>query len=247
MANTDKLIISVAGIIAEVAFKDIKNLHISVTPPLGKVKVSAPFSMTEDSIRRALIQRLAWIKRHKVRYAKTDRQGAREMYSGETHYVFGKRYLLDSSTSSKSYSLQFSGDTLLLRSPERSSQENKLAFLESWYRDALKAQATPFLEKWKKELNLQINQLNVRKMKTKWGTCNVQKGSICLNLELAKKNPRLLEYVIVHELLHFIEPHHGEGFVQLMARHIPDWRLRRDTLNAGPLGYANWSDLDLQL
>jgi predicted metal-dependent hydrolase len=240
MKNINNTVVCVAGVNADIAFKDIKNLHISVYPPLGQVRVAAPLSTPDDVIRRALIQRLPWIRRQRERYASASRQSFREMHSGETHYVWGKRYLLDSSQSSKHYSIDIKGNSLILFSPKGASQSNKLIFLESWYRSALKEAANPLLEKWQSRLHLEVSELNVRKMKTKWGTCSIERNSISLNLELAKKNPRLLEYVLVHELLHLIEPNHGEDFVALLDRHLPDWRLRQNDLNSGPLGYANW-------
>lgn len=231
---------TVAGLDVDVVYKSIKNLHVSVYPPVGRVRVAAPQRTTEDAIRVAVVQRLSWIKRQREQFQNADRQSERQMVSGETHYAWGRRYLLDVSKSSGAYGVEIQGSTLWVITPSGTDAVGRFGALDRWYRRELKASVPALLEKWQPVLGVEAQKFVVRRMKTKWGTCVATSRTIWLNPELAKKNPRCLEYIVVHELAHLRERGHGEKFVALMDRHLPDWRARRDELNEAPLGHEDW-------
>lgn len=232
--------LTVAGLGIDVVYKDIKNLHVSVYPPLGRVRVAVPEHVDEDTIRLAVVQRLPWIKRRREELQQADRQSRREMISGETHYAWGKRYRLDVSRKSGNYSVAVSGKTLTVVAPEEADADARRAALDRWYRRQLKAAYPPLLEKWQAAIGVDVEKVVVRRMKTKWGTCIPESRTIWLNPELAKKNPRSLEYIVVHELMHLNERKHNDRFSRLMDEHLPDWRARRDELNGSPLADERW-------
>lgn len=222
--------------------KDIKNLHISVMPPDGQVKVSAPDAMTETAIRMAVIHRIPWIRRQQAAFAKQERQSAREMVNGETHYLWGRRYRLEVIEIDilKSQTVKLKSGKLILTVNKGLSDEVKLKLLTEYYRDRLKARAPDLIDKWSKKTGVTISDWQIQKMKTKWGSCNIEEGNIRLNLDLAKKPLPCLEYIILHELLHFKERQHNDRFKALLDIHMPDWRSRRDLLNQMPLNQENW-------
>jgi predicted metal-dependent hydrolase len=238
--STVSAYLTVAGIGVDVVYKDIKNLHISVYPPMGRVRVAAPEHMAEDTIRLAVVQRLPWIKRQREQLRKAERQSKREMLSGETHYVWGQRYQLDVSRTSGHYRVEPKGKTLWVVTPEDTDSDGRRAALDRWYRRELRAALPQLLEKWQSVVGVEVDKVVVRRMKTKWGTCIRQSRTIWLNPELAKKSPRCLEYIVVHELTHLRERGHGERFVALMDHFLPDWRARRDELNGAPLADESW-------
>ena len=233
--------LTVRGIDVDVIYKDIKNLHISVYPPVGRVRVAAPAQTDEGAIRLAVVQRLSWIKRQREQLQKAERQSTREMLSGETHYVWGQRYQLDVSRTSGHHGVEPKGKTLWVVAPEGTDADGRRATLDRWYRRELKAAVPALLEKWQPIVGVEVDKIVVRRMKTKWGTCIAQSRTIWLNPELAKKNPRCLEYIVVHELTHLLERGHGERFVALMDQFMPDWRIRRDELNDAPLAQESWT------
>ncbi|MCC9175455.1 M48 family metallopeptidase [Arthrobacter sp. zg-Y179] len=234
--------LTVAGLDVEVVYKDIKNMHISVYPPEGGVRVAAPHRTSKEAIRLAIVQRLSWIKRQREQLRSAARQTERKMVSGETHYVWGQRYLLDVSKSSGAYGVEIKGGTLWVVTPPETDARGRFGALDRWYRRELKAALPAILEKWQSILGVEADKFIVRRMKTKWGTCVSASRTIWLNPELAKKAPRCLEYIVVHELVHLRERGHGEKFVALMDKVLPDWRARRDELNDAPLGYEEWGE-----
>lgn len=238
--STDNVRLVVAGIGVDVVFEDIKNLHISVYPPDGRVRVAAPHRLDADAVRLAIIQRLSWIKTQRAELRAADRQSERRMLSGESHYVWGARLRLDASRAGRSR-VTISGQTLWLTTPAEYTEEQKRAVLDRWYRRQLKEAVPALLEKWQPIIGVEADKVVVRRMKTKWGTCQTRSRSIWLNPELAKKNPRCLEYIVVHELTHLIERTHNDHFTELMDLHMPDWRARRDELNQAPLAAEEWS------
>lgn len=237
--NTASAYLTVAGLGVDVIYKDIKNLHISVYPPVGRVRVAAPHRLDEDAIRLAIVQRLPWIKRQREQLQKADRQTERRMVSGETHYVWGERLRLDASRNGRP-GVQVKGVTLWVVASADADAEARMTILDRWYRRQLKAALPPLLTKWQPIVGAEMAKVVVRRMKTKWGTCIPHSRTIWLNPELAKKNPRCLEYIVVHELTHFLERTHNERFVALMDKHLPDWRARRDELNEAPLAAEQW-------
>lgn len=237
--NTGNSYLTVAGLEIDVNYKDIKNLHISVYPPVGRVRVAAPQHLDEDAIRLAIVQRLPWIKKQRQQLQNADRQTPRRMVSGETHYVWGERLLLDASRQGRS-NVNVAGKTLWLTTPADYDDDQRRAVLDRWYRKELKAAVPPLLSKWQPSIGESVSKFVVRRMKTKWGTCQTESRAIWLNPELAKKNPRCLEYIVVHEMIHLIERTHNERFIELMNFHMPDWRSRRDELNKAPLAAEEW-------
>lgn len=239
--STANSYLTVAGLGVDVVYKNIKNLHISVYPPVGRVRVAAPKRTNEDTIRLAVVQRLPWIKRQREQLQNAARQTKREMLSGETHYVWGRRYHLDVSRTSGNHSVVPKGNTLWVVTQEGSDPDTRRAALDRWYRRQLKAAVPDLLAKWEPVIGVEAAKFVVRRMKTKWGTCVTNTRTIWLNPELAKKNPRSLEYVVVHELTHLLERGHGERFVALMDQFLPDWRARRNELNEAPLADEDWA------
>lgn len=239
--STANAYLTVSGLGVDVVYKHIKNLHISVYPPFGRVRVAAPERMDEDTIRRAIIQRLPWIRRQREQLENADRQSERQMLSGETHYVWGQRYRLDVSRVGRPR-VEAKAQTLWVVAPEGSSAVEQRAVLDRWYRRQLRAALPPLVERWQRELDIGVPKIGIRRMKTKWGTYTPGAGTIWLNPELAKKSPRCLEYILVHEMTHVRERTHNQAFVELMDRTLPDWRSRRDELNSAPLAAEDWGD-----
>jgi len=237
--STASAYLTVAGLGIDVVYKDIKNLHISVYPPVGRVRVAAPHRLDEDAIRLAIVQRLPWIKQQRKQLQDAERQTKRRMVSGETHYVWGERLRLDASRNGRA-SVSIAGKTLWLTAPADYATEQRQVILDHWYRKQLKKAVPALLEKWQPIVGVGATKFVVRRMKTKWGTCQTASNTIWLNPELAKKNPRCLEYIVGHELTHFIERTHNERFIELMDQHLPDWRARRNELNEAPLAEEDW-------
>ncbi len=229
------------GIPVEVVRKDIKNLHLGVYPPEGRVRVAAPLRLDDEAVRLAVISRLKWIHRQQDGFERQDRQSQREMVTGESHYVQGRRYLLNVIEHEGPAVICLPNNkTLELRVPPGTSREKREAVLHQWYRQRLREQIPQLIAKWEPEIGVTVAQWSIKKMKTRWGTCNIDARRIWLNLELAKKPASCLEYILVHEMVHLLERHHNERFKQLMDRLMPLWRLHREELNRAPLSHENW-------
>jgi len=240
--NTEKHQISVGGVTVDVVRKAIKNLHLGVYPPHGRVRVAAPLAVSDDAVRLAVIGKLGWIKRQQSKFEAQPRQSQREMTHGESHYFLGQRFRLrvtehDGPASVLVRSTKFID--LYVRPQTRTEQREQV--LQRWYRARLKALIAPLLEKWQPVLGVQVSDWAVKKMKTKWGSCSVDARRIWFNLELAKKPRQCLEYIAVHEMVHLLERHHNDRFTALMDRFLPQWRVCRDELNRAPLGHETWS------
>ncbi len=233
--------IRIGALSIEVVRKDIKNLHLGVYPPNGRVRVAAPLFVDDDAVRLAVIDKLGWIKRQKAKFVEQPRQSRREMVNGESHYFLGKRYRLrvHHLDAPPKVAMRGVASMDLFVRPGASAAQREGALLQ-WYRAQLKELIPWLLIKWQRALGVKANAWGVKKMKTKWGSCNPATSSLWFNLELAKKPPQCLEYIVVHELVHLLERHHGDQFVALMDKFLPDWRARRDLLNAGTLGYEQW-------
>lgn len=238
--NTASPYMTVSGIDIDVVYKQIKNLHIAVYPPLGRVRVAAPERYDDDAIRMAVIQRLPWIKRQREEFRKTERQSEREMVNGESHYVWGQRYRLKVVHAPGKIRIEQVGNKLVMIASEESTTEQRQEAMTEWYRDELKREIPLVIRKWERELQTIVPKWTVRRMKTKWGSCNRESRHIWLNLELAKKNPSCLEYIIVHEMTHYVEGKHNDRFAELMDQRLPDWRSRRSELNGAPLSDEDW-------
>lgn len=233
--------ISVNDIVVDVHRKDIKNLHLGVYPPDGWVRVAAPLNIDDDAVRLFVVSKLGWIKKQQREFQSQPRQSKREFVSGESHYFLGDRFLLNVVNRNGRSEVSMRNKThidLFVR--EGSDYEYRKHVMTEWYRSELKALAEPLVENWKTEIDVPLTHWGIRSMKTKWGSCNIERGRILLNLELVKKPQHCLEYIIVHELVHLLEKHHNDRFVALMDKFIPQWRLYRDELNALPLKYEHW-------
>lgn len=224
----------------EVVKKDIKNIHLSVYPPSGAVRISAPLRMKLDTIRVYAISRLDWIKKQQQKLQKQERETQRNYIDRESHYLWGKRYLLTVTEVDATPMIELKHRKIILQVRPGTSRDRKRILLEEWYRDRLRDTTSPLIAKWEKLAGVQVKKFYVRRMKTKWGSCNPTAKSIRLNTELAKKPIECLEYIVVHELAHLIEPTHNSRFVVLMDRLMPKWSFYRDSLNEAPLAYEEW-------
>jgi Predicted metal-dependent hydrolase len=234
--------ITVGGVRVQVLRKGIKNLHLGVYPPHGRVRVAAPLRVDDNAVRLAVIGKLGWIKRQQAKFEAQPRQSAREMVSGESHYFLGRRYRLRVVKHNGAGRLEVRNKStleLLVRPETDAAQRERI--LQQWYRQQLKELIPPLIEKWQAVLGVAVAEWGVKRMKTKWGTCNIEARRIWLNLELAKKPVQCLEYIVVHELAHLIARHHDDRFVVLMNQHIPQWRAQRAALNAAPLAHSSWN------
>ena len=239
--NTEHHYIEVSGIQVEVVRKAIKNLHLGVYPPEGRVRVATPLRVDDEAVRLAVISKLGWIRRQQARFTEQARQSPREMVSGESHYYLGKRYRLKVIERPGPYKVELKGNShlnLYVRPGTDTARREKV--LNDWYRRELKARVPEMVAKWEPVIGVKVAQWGVKKMKTKWGSCNIGARRLWLNLELAKKPPRCLEYILVHEMVHLLERHHNDRFRGLIDRFLPSWRLRRDELNSSPLGHEDW-------
>ncbi|MCO8047999.1 M48 family metallopeptidase [Acinetobacter towneri] len=227
--------LKIGSIDIEIHRKDVKNLNITVHPPLGDVRVSAPLSMSETAVRMAIIGRLAWIKKQQADFNEQRRQSKREMMSGESHYLWGKHYRLNVIERHGKHVIKKHGHWLDLYVSPNSTVENRRKVIEEFYRSELKIALDELLVEWQKRLQVKMNAYGIRKMKTKWGSCNTDAARTLFNLELAKKPYECLEYIVVHELVHLLVRTHNDEFKALMDLHVPDWKQRKALLKDQPL------------
>jgi len=218
-----------SGIPVEVNKKNIKNMLLYVKPPDGKVSVSAPLAMSNEEIERFVNNRIDWIKEKKNKFNAHFRQSKREYVSGETLYVWGKQYCLQIMYG-KRYSLALSDDKAIFTVKKESTVAQREKFIREWYREQLKEEVTRLLPKWEKITGLKCNTWQTKNMKTRWGTCKPKAKKIWFSLRLAQKNPECLEYIILHELMHFLEKNHGDRFKSLLFKYMPTWKKIRSKL-----------------
>lgn len=238
--STASAYLTVAGIDVDIVYKEIKNLHIGVYPPMGRVRVAAPESLDDDQVRLAIVHRLTWIKRQREQLQAAERQSIRGMVTGESHYVWGSRYRLKVIERPGRGHVEVEGARLLLYVAAGTTTEQRRELLDRWYRCQLRHAIPAVIAKWEPRMCVTVPKWSIRQMKTKWGSCNRETGHIWFNVELAKKHPDNLEYLAVHEMTHLIERNHGERFTKLMDNNMPDWRARRDRLNEAPLAHEQW-------
>jgi hypothetical protein len=232
--------IALGEITVDVVQKDIKNIHLSVYPPNGRVHISAPLRMSADTIRVFAISKLGWIKQQQRKLREQERETPREYLDRESHYVWGKRYLLNVVEIDQPPGVELKHSRMLLRARPGSTQENVEAVVDAWYRKQIKEAAMPLIAKWEPLLGVKVQKLFVRQMKTRWGSCNPASASIRLNTDLAKKPRECLEYIVVHEMVHLLEPTHNKRFVTLMDRYMPKWQFYRQSLNRLPVRHERW-------
>ena len=233
--------IEVSGISVEVIRKDIKNLHLAVYPPNGRVRVAVPLRTRDETVRLAVISRLGWIRRQQRRLAQQQRQSQREMVTGESHYVLGQRYRLHVIEQEAPPAVVIRNSrTLELRVRPNADRDKREQVLQRWHRQLLREQIPALLAKWEPIIGVNVAAYGIKRMKTRWGTCNIEARRIWLNLELAKKPPVCLEYILVHEMVHLLERRHNDRFRKYMDAVLPQWRLHRDLLNRAPLAHEDW-------
>jgi len=224
-----------SGIPVEVSRKDIKNLHLYVKPPDGKVTVSAPLAMSNETIERFVHTKISWIKEKKNKYITQSRKSKREYVSGETLYVWGKQYYLQIKYGKRN-SLALLDDNAIFTVKKESTVEQREKFIREWYRKQLKEEITRLLPKWEKITGLKCNTWQIKYMTTRWGSCKPKAKKLCFNLQLAKKTPECLEYIILHELTHILEKYHNDKFKSFLDKYMPTWRKIKSKLNEQTLG-----------
>jgi predicted metal-dependent hydrolase len=234
--------LSVGGLSVDLVRKSIKNLHLAVYPPDGRVRVAAPWHVSEDAVRLAVATRVAWINRQRRRFLAQARQSERNFVSGETHYFMGRSYRLSMERSGQSYRVKLSGSNHMeFKVPADADRDACERALSRWYRRQLRQRAELATAKWAGRLGIDQAVVGIKRMRTKWGTCNAAGQRIWLNLELAKKPPHCIDYIILHELMHFLHRSHGDEFVTAISRLMPQWRSIREELNRLPLAHETWA------
>lgn len=232
---------TVNGINVDVVKKDIKNLHLAVYPPDGRVRVAAPHKTNQEAVRLFVISRMSWIKKKQRQFKLQERQTERGFVSGENHYFRGKRYLLRVKHHNKPAQIKISNNKYIdLQVRENSTQEYRQKAFFDWYRAELYDELPKLIKKWEKKTGIKVKECRVRRMKTRWGTYNDKTKKIWINLELAKKPVHCLEYILVHEMVHILEKHHTDQFRAYMTKFMPKWKLYRDELNKFVLNHENW-------
>jgi predicted metal-dependent hydrolase len=232
--------IQLGDIPVEIVRRDIKNVHLSVHPPTGRVRVAAPLRMSLNTVRVYAISKLAWIKRQQTKLREQERETRREFIDRESHYFGGRRYLLKVIEVEKGPSVELAQGRMLLRVRPGTGTGRREEVVEQWLRAQLRDSVPPLIDKWERLMGVKVKQFFIQRMKTKWGSCNHRAASIRLNTDLARKPRECLEYIIVHEMAHLVEPTHNDHFATLMDHAMPKWKFYRDLLNQLPLRHENW-------
>ena len=231
----------VGSVNIEIVKKRIKNIHLAVYPPNGRVRLASPTDVEDEAIRLFAISKLAWIKKQQRKFAEQHREPLRKYINRESHYFQGRRYLLRVIEDGSRPRVEIKTKTYIdLYIHEHSSIAEREQVVTNWYRKQLKETIPPFIEKWQNKIGTELNSWGVKQMTTKWGTCNIEAKRILINLELAKKPERCLEYIIAHELVHLLERKHNDRFFSLMSKFMPQWRTYREELNRLPVSHVNW-------
>ena len=234
-------LIELGDISISVIRKQIKNLHLSVHPPQGRTTISAPLRMDFETIRLFSISKLAWIRKQQIKLRNQKRETVREYISGESHFYFGKRYLLKLIEDNSPPKIVLKHDTLEMHVPKAFSMARRQKVLNNWYRQQLRVLLLPYISKWEIRMAVKVFELRIRIMKTRWGTCNRKVNRVWLNTELAKKPIECIEYVLVHEMVHLLEKGHSRKFHAYMDAFLPKWKYVREELNRSALGHVEWS------
>ena len=233
--------IEIGSLSIEIVRKDIKNIHLAVYPPNGRVRLATPQHVEEETIRLFVLSKLTWIKAQQRKFTDQNRQGPREYIERESHYFQGRRYLLRITEENKPPKVVLKNKTYLdLHIRPGTPEAQRQNIVNEWYRAQLKTQIEPLLEKWLPIIGVTLNDWQVKYMRTKWGTCNIEARRIWINLELAKKPVACLEFIIVHELVHLLERRHNDRFLAYMNRFLPNWKQLRDELNRLPVSHLEW-------
>jgi predicted metal-dependent hydrolase len=233
--------IHIANLTIDVVRKDIRRTHLSVYPPTGSVRMSAPRGTDYEVLRLFALEKLPWIRRQIRDFEDQARETPRDYVSGESHYYQGRRYLLNVIEQYGPHRVEIKNlKQLNMYVQPGTPLEGRARTMKEWYRKQLKAQVPALLSTWQEKAGVQARSWGIKHMRTRWGTCNIPGRRIWLNLELAKKPVPCLEYIIVHELVHLLERHHNDAFIAHIDRIMPRWRYNRDLLNSLPLAYTEW-------
>jgi predicted metal-dependent hydrolase len=226
----------VEGLTVQVIRKRIRNLNLRIYPPDGRARVTAPLSMSDDVIKEFISRKLVWIRRHADRLSRQPRYAPADILSGEIHYFMGRRCTLNLVTTGRAGCVRLADDsTIELNAGIHSTKARREQILYRWYREQISLLIPPLLERWQAGLGVSISKCSIKRMRSRWGSCNIRHRRITLNLELAKRPLHCLEYIIVHELMHLLERRHNRHFYDLMTRHLPQWRQYREELRDIPL------------
>lgn len=232
--------VDLGGVRVEVVRKDIKHVHLSVLPPEGKVRIAAPRHLSLDTIRVFAISKLAWIRSEQRKMQAQEREAPREYLDRESHYVWGRRYLLRRVEMESRPVVEVRHNRLVLQVRPGADEARCRSVLDSWYREQLRAALPALVVKWEPVMGVKVGRIFVQQMKTRWGSCNPESRAIRLNTDLAKKPAECLEYILVHEMAHIIEPSHNDRFTSLMNLLLPRWRDYRRVLNQLPVRHEEW-------
>lgn len=225
--------IKIRNLFINIEKKNIRNIRLMVSPPGGKVKLIAPYNISKSAIKSYLISKLSWIDKNVKKFLNQKREIAYKFIDGESHYVLGKKYLLKIIKSKNSY-IKLKNKQMIMYLKEKDSLKKKV-IINKFYRDILYDLAQKIYFKWSKKTKLKINKLQIRNMKTRWGSCSMRNKKITLNLQLGKKPIKYIEYVFVHELSHLLEASHNLRFKRILSTYMPDWQTRRKLLNSSTL------------
>ena len=235
-------IIQIGDISIAVTRKDIKNVHLSVHPPEGRVTLSAPTETRLEVARAYAITRLSWIREQQEKLRNQARETPREFIERESHYLWGRRHLLTVIERDTKPSVTVDHKRITLSVRPGSDHAKRASIIHEWHKSLLHEFIPTLISKWEPKLGVQVTAYFLQRMKTKWGSCNHKAGHIRLNTELVKKPKDLIEYVVVHEMLHLIEPTHSDRFISLLTEHFPTWREARAELNELPLAAEEWRE-----
>lgn len=239
--NTKSSILQIQDLDVETIKKNIKNIHLGVYPPNGRVRVAAPTNTSDDTIELLVLEKMSWIKKQQNKFIKQERQTKREYVSGESHYYLGKRYLLNVKETKDKPRIEIKrAKHIDLYIKEGSTIEQRKHLMQEWYRQQLKKVIPRYIQKWQDKTGITINEWRVKQMKTKWGSCNRDAKRIWLNLELGKKPRECLEYIILHEMVHLLERNHNDQFIEYMNQFMPNWKFLKEKLNQFPISHGNW-------
>ncbi len=236
-----KHFITVSELEVEVVRKAIKHLRLAVYSPHGRIRVAVPYHLDDENVRRAIIARMGWIKKHQAKFKAQPRQSAREMVFGESHYFMGRRYLLQVVERHRAHKVEIKdNEKIVLYVKSGTTKKNLKLALAAWYRDYLKDQLPKLIAKWEKIIGVKVKAWGVKSMRTRWGTCNIKAKRVWINLELAKQPVECLEYILVHEMVHLRERLHNDKFKAYMDKFYPKWKMQKKILNRIPLTQEEW-------
>ena len=224
----------------EVVLKDIKNIHLSVYPPNGRVRIAAPIRMDLETIKLYTISKLSWIKQQQKKILSQPREAKREYITQESHYYLGKRYLLKIIEEEAKPKVILKHKHIILHIRPNTDTEKRKEILDDWYRECLRNEVIKLVEKWEPIIDVNVSDIGIKKMKTKWGTCNIEAKRIWLNLELMKKPINCIEYIVVHEVIHLLERNHNQRFIAFMNNFLPFWKELKKELNQLPVSHIDW-------